>query len=64
MACMKVCNGSSSNSGSDNSSGKSGVKNTGGVRKGEAGCDDVCGYYGKKGHWAASVTGKKRDEEA
>jgi hypothetical protein len=62
MAMMKSRDGSSSNTGAcnsgANSSGKSGGKNKnakpsmGEAKKSLVGCDDVCGYCSKKGHWA------------
>jgi hypothetical protein len=68
MARMKARDGSNSSFGNhatnnSSGSGKTGAKaksgnnqNTGGDRKGVAGCEDVFAYCGKKSHWAPWVS--------
>jgi hypothetical protein len=75
MACMKTCDGSGSfaaahGGGSSNDGGKNADKNkgqkqnTGGGQKSNAGHEDVCNYYGKRGHWAKECHKKKCNEAA
>jgi uncharacterized membrane protein YgcG len=70
LARMKIREGSSSNSrarrggtSGGNSKNKGGKQGTGGARKSKAGHDDVCGYCGKKSHWATECHKKKCDKE-
>jgi hypothetical protein len=73
MVRMKSCDGSGSNSNAHgragNSGGKSGSEknknsksSTGEEKKSLAGHNDMCGYRGKKGHWARECRKKKHDE--
>jgi hypothetical protein len=71
MARLKTRDGSGSNArarngGGNNGSGKNrgNKQGTGEGKKSTLGRDNVCGYCGKKGHWARECHKKKREAEA